>query len=105
MTLNRQGQLFGRDAMTIIEYPNESRATRLDIHVNGTRARIERILNQFFDEGSRPLHHLARSDLVDERARQQSNRHDFLELSRASGSAIGCRSHHRARRIARLSKA
>ena len=91
--------------MTIIEYPDESCAACLDVHVNGACTRIERILDQFFDEGRLPLDHLARSDLVDECARQQSDRHDFLELARASGSAIGCRSHHRARRIARLSKA
>ena len=91
--------------MTVIEYPDESCAACLDIHVNGAGARIERILNQFFDERRRPLDHLARSDLVDERPRQQSNRHDLLELARTGRSAIGRRGHHRTRGVARLRKA
>lgn len=63
------------NTVTIIENSNEARSARFDIDINRVSSGIERVLDEFFDERGRPLDHFARSDLIDERTRQQANRH------------------------------
>ena len=105
MSLYREREVIGRDTLPIIENTDQRGATALYIDVDMARASIQTVFQQFFDNGGWALDHLARSDLVDERARQESNRHDDLELARSSGRAVGRRSDHRAPRIPRLGKA
>ena len=99
MSLYRERELIGRDTLPIIENTDQRGATALYIDVDMARASIQTVFQQFFDNGGWALDHLARSDLVDERARQLSDRHDTsLELAGSSG--LGCRSHDRPAAIA-----
>src|ERR1700733_2424487 len=67
----RQGD-FGRiDAAAIVSDANRSAAAAFQLDLNSLGARVERILHQFFDHGSRALDDLAGSDLTDEGVGQE----------------------------------
>ena len=53
----------------------EARAAVFDVDGDRARPRVERILDELFDDGRRPLHDLAGRDLIDELGRQDANRH------------------------------
>ncbi len=67
--------LGGSDAGAIVTNSNELLATRLDLDRDFGSAGVETVLDQFFDDGCRPLHHLASGDLVDQVTRELANGH------------------------------
>ncbi len=46
--------------------------------LDAARARVEAVLRQLLDDGSRPLDHLARGDLIDELTGKDANRQKSL---------------------------
>jgi hypothetical protein len=60
---SKQG-IVAEHAATVIGNANETPAPVLDFHPDTRRTRIERILEQFLDDRRRPLHDLARRNLV-----------------------------------------
>ena len=54
--------------MTIVKHAHQPRTAALNVDVDRTRARIERVLDDFLDEGRRTLDHFAGGDLVNQRA-------------------------------------
>jgi hypothetical protein len=66
MPLYRQRQLIRRNAAAIIAYPNRLQPATIDIDFDATRSRVQRILQQLFDDRCRPLNDFTGSDLVDQ---------------------------------------
>ncbi len=67
MARDGERQIFGRNAVPVVGDADQRRTARLDRDVDGGRARVERILDELLDHARRPLDHLARGDLVDQR--------------------------------------
>ena len=57
-------QVVGRDARAIVLHDDALDAAVLDHCPDGTRARVEAVLDQFLDDGSRPFDDFAGGDLV-----------------------------------------
>ncbi len=72
----RQIDLLRRHAAAIIPDADQSDAAALDFDLDASGTRIEAVLDQFLDHGSRAFNHLASSDLVDELVREDPNRHE-----------------------------
>lgn len=99
MSLHRQSELVGGDTMAVVENANQRCATSFDIDIDMVRTGIQAVFQQFFDDGGGTLDDLARSDLVDERARQLSDGHD-RDLELAGSSGLGRRGNDRSAAIA-----
>jgi len=56
--------VVAKHAAAIVGDADQPPAAGLDFHPYIRRARIQRILQQLFDNGCRPFHHLARGDLL-----------------------------------------
>ncbi len=67
--------------------PGSARLPRRPPRSRSRRARVERVLDQFFDGRSRLLDHLARRDAVDDRALQPVNARHARSLLRSSSHA------------------
>ena len=68
--LKRQGQVVGGHPHAVVGDPDQIFAPALDAHVNPRRTRVDGVFEQLLDHARRPLHHLARGDLVHDRLRQ-----------------------------------
>ena len=75
MARERQRKLGRLDAVSVIADADQPDAAVLDVNVQAARAGIERVLDEFLDDGRRALDDLARGDLVDERALENSDGH------------------------------
>ena len=65
MPFNRQGEVFGSHANTIIADTHHGLATGCGDNVNTRRLRVDGVFNQFLDDTGGALHHLAGGDAVD----------------------------------------
>ncbi len=70
-----EGELVRRNAGAIVRHTDQPCSATGNLDGYRPRARVERILDELFDDGGRPLHDLARGDLVDELRRQNLNGH------------------------------
>ncbi len=66
VALDREREVVRPHADAVIDDADEAPPTRLDRDLDRTRARIDGVLDQFLDRGSRPLDHLARGDAIDQ---------------------------------------
>ncbi len=74
MAHQRETHIGGIDPRAVVAHPQQRGAAALDFHVDASRLRIERVLDQLLDDGGRPLDYLAGSDLADEFIGQDLNR-------------------------------
>jgi hypothetical protein len=72
---NRNRQLVSSDAPAIVTHPYQSNAAALDIDLNAVRTGIQAVFDEFLDDRSRPLDHLACGDLVDELTGENADWH------------------------------
>ena len=68
--LKRQDQVVGGHPQAVVGDPDQIFTPALDAHVNPRRTRVNGVFEQLLDHARRPLHHLARGDLVHYRLRQ-----------------------------------
>ena len=66
MPLERRLRVLAGHAVPVVAHADEGPAAALDLDLDAARARVERVLEQLLHDRGRPLHHLARRDLVDE---------------------------------------
>jgi hypothetical protein len=71
----RKRQLAHSDSGAVVAHAQQADAALLDLDRDVPRPGVERILDQLLGDGSRTLDDLAGSDLVDERVREDSDRH------------------------------
>ena len=64
VSLQRKERILARHAAAVVLNAHERTTAVAKFDLDPRRPGIERILNQLLHHGSRPLHHLARSDLV-----------------------------------------
>ena len=62
----RQWQLRNTDAAPVVGHLHQHRATASQLHLDGTRAAIHRVLQQFLERGGGPFDDLARCNLIDQ---------------------------------------
>ena len=91
MPLDREFQIPGAHAASVVDDPDQPAAARLDGDLDGAGAGIDRVLDQFLDGRRRTLDHLARSDAVDE---------DGIEAADVAHGLIDLAGIARTRRIA-----
>ena len=89
----RERQLRGRDAAAVVAHADQADAAVLDVDRDLPGAGVERVLDQLLDDGRRALDHLARGDLVDERAFEDRMGMAWrcVAMPRQSSSAPGVR--------------
>ena len=75
MALDREAQLLGIHAVTIIGDLDQGATAILQRHIDAPRPGIDGVFHQFLDRGSRPLDDLAGGDAVDDVGREKANRH------------------------------
>ena len=66
VALERAPGVLGPHAFAVVADADELLASGFDLHRHRGRTRVERVLDQLLHDRRRPLHHLARRDLVDE---------------------------------------
>ena len=66
MAQERQVDLLRGHADPVVGHPDELAARVLQLHGDGARPGVDRVLHQLLDHRGRPLHDLARGDLVHE---------------------------------------
>jgi hypothetical protein len=64
--LDAQQGVFSAHAMAIVDHTNQGPTTGTQLYTDVCRTGVYRILDQFFDDGSRPFNDLSRSNLVDQ---------------------------------------
>jgi hypothetical protein len=83
VALDRETEVFGRHPGPVVDDADQAAPARLDRHVDGARAGVDGVLDQFLDGGRRPLDHLARGDAVDENGIEAADGgHGAIPLSR-----------------------
>ena len=70
MAQEREVDLFRGHADPVVGHPDELAARVLQLHGDGARPGVDRVFHQLLDHRGRPLHDLARGDLVHEVIRQ-----------------------------------
>ena len=75
MARERERQLRGWNSAAVVAHAYQTDAAVLDVDRELPRTGIERVLDQFLDDRRRALDHLARGDLVDERAFEYPDGH------------------------------
>jgi hypothetical protein len=71
--LEREHGIVASHAAAVIGDANEGATTVLDVHLDGGRARVERVLDQLLHDGRRSLHHFTGSDLVGDGPAEHAN--------------------------------
>ena len=66
MARDRQRQFVGGDAAAVVADADQADAAFLEVDVDAARAGVERVLDQFLDDGRRPFDDFAGGDLVDQ---------------------------------------
>ena len=83
--LERHLRVGSTHAVPVVPHPDEADPAVLDLHVDGARPRVERVLHELFHHGGGSLHDLAGRDLVDEVVREPLDRahsHFFFRAQR-----------------------
>ena len=62
-----------RHSVAVVRHANQPLSALLNLDANRVGTRIQSVLEQFLDDGSRPLHHLARGDFVGHSLWQYAN--------------------------------
>ena len=75
MPCQGEREFLGGDAGAVVAHADQADAAVLDVDRHLARAGVERVLDQFLDDGRRALDDLARSDLVYERAFEDTDGH------------------------------
>ena len=78
MALDREAEIVPGHPAAIVDDADEPPAARFDHDIDAGRARVERILDEFLDDGGRPLDDLARRDAVDENRIETTDRHGWF---------------------------
>ena len=73
MRRDRERQIVGLDAAAVVAHADQPRAAGFDVDLDAPRAGVETVLDEFLDDGRRPLDDLAGGDLVDELGRQRTD--------------------------------
>ena len=82
-----EGQVFGDDAAAVVHDADEFSAAGFKVDVDAGGAGIDRVFQQFLDDGRGPLDDLAGGNLRDDPRRKLINtRH---EASMANSAAVG----------------
>ena len=76
VALDREFQILGRHAPAVVDDADQAAPARLDGDLDGGRARIDGVLDQFLHGGRRTLDDLARSDAVDEDGIEAADMHE-----------------------------
>ena len=85
MPFHRERQVVRPHPPAVVAHAHQALAASLDHDLDGARASIERVVHELAHHGSRPVHHLAGGDAVDQR---------FLQASDGCGHArTPCASH------------
>ena len=74
VTGERKPELLFADAVAVVADLEQLDAAAGELHADVMRAGVEAVLQQFLEGRGRPLHYLARGDLVDQQVRQNANR-------------------------------
>ena len=75
MPCQGEREFLGGDAGAVVAHADQADPAVLDVDRHLARSGVERVLDQFLDDGRRALDDLARSDLVDERAFEDTDGH------------------------------
>ena len=86
----REHQFVGRDAGSVVAHAAQCRTAALDLDLDGARARVEAVLDQFLDHGRRALDDLAGRDLVDQLLGEDPDRHRRGALRRGREDSKPC---------------
>ena len=83
----RERQFRAGDATAVVAHPDQADAAALDVDLDAARTRIEAVLHELLDHRGGPLDHLARGDLVDEFAGENTDRHLGRQVYRPPAAA------------------
>src|SRR5947209_7135148 len=83
MPFECQQSIVAHHAAAVVGYLYEFLSARLHADLDASRSSIERVLEHLFHNGRRPLHHLARGDLVGNGIGK------YVDLSHADESLVG----------------
>ena len=64
MSLKAKDRVVAGHALAVITYRDKPTAAEFDIDLNASCSGVDRIFDQFFDDGCRTLNDLARGDLI-----------------------------------------
>jgi len=73
MTLKTQQRIVPVHAAAVITHRNKAGPSAGEIHPNSGRSGVQAVLDEFLDEGGRPLNNLARRNLARNVIRQKAN--------------------------------
>jgi hypothetical protein len=73
VTIQRQQRVIAVHAVAVVGHADLRLPAIAHRHVHARRAGVKRVLDQLLHHRCRPLHHLARGDLVGQRIRQDVN--------------------------------
>ena len=73
MPLERQQSIVGKHAAAVIGHPDQAPAAGFDIDAKLARARVQRVLEQFFHHTGRPLDDLSGRDFVRDGVREDAD--------------------------------
>ena len=71
--LESEGRVLGRHPIAVIRDPDDALAPFFEIDTDGGCFSIKRVFDQFLDHGRRSFHDLARSDLMGQDFRQDTD--------------------------------
>ena len=80
MARQSEFEFFSRNADAVIPHSDQTATPAFDLDFDGIGPGIDGILDQLLDHGRRPLHDLARGDLIGQYRGQNPNRRDLGDL-------------------------
>jgi hypothetical protein len=75
MAVNGEFKVYGAHSAAVVGDADQTRTTAREHDFDPVRSRVERVLDKFLDDRSRPFNNLARRDAVDEGFGQLSDGH------------------------------
>ena len=83
----RERQFRAGDATAVVAHPHQGDAAALDVDLDAARTRIEAVFHELLDHGGGPLDYLARGDLIDEFAGENTDSHLGRQVYRPPAAA------------------
>ena len=87
MPFDAEREIARAHADAIVDHPDQPPAAGLHCDIDPSRSRVERVLDEFLHGGGRPFDHFARSDAVDQKGVEATNRHPRTLAGRPSNSS------------------
>ncbi len=75
VALERQDRVLSGHSAAVVRDPDEAAPGLAYLHLDARRPGVDGVLHEFFDDGGRPLDHLARGDLVHQVFVEDDNSH------------------------------